>query len=142
MIIDNSLLLADAQSSTVDAASTSYIDTLAAGNAYVGAWFVCRVDTAPTVTYGAPTMTFQLQTADSTDFYSTNPATLAASSALVSTSLATGSIVYAVRIPAGAKRYLRGYLKTNQTGTTIAFAGGAYDMFITNDLDMLVDHNQ
>jgi hypothetical protein len=134
MILDKLAVFADAQSTTTSAASTDVVDTLAAGDAYEGAWFVVRVDTAFTAT-GAPTTVFQLQTATNEGF-TTGAATLAQSDAYLVASLTAGKF-WAVRIPRGAKRYLRGYKSiTNYNAASIVLASCVYDMFITKDIDL------
>lgn len=134
MILDSFLMMADAQESTVSVASTSYIDTIAAGDANVGDWFVVRVDTAFTIGAGAPTATFQLQTDDGTDF--DGGTTLAQSSAMLAAALTDDTIVWKVRIPDGVKRYIRGYMVVDSGEEAKRFSAGTYDMFIVKDADI------
>jgi len=129
MILDAYLLLADVQDSTVSAASDSYIDTIAAGDANVGDWFVCRVETACTAA-GAATATFALQTDSTSTFASAT--SLISSGAIGKASLTANTIVYKARIPSGVERYLRGYI-TIATGPLLT---GTYDMFIVKDADI------
>jgi hypothetical protein len=138
MIKDASLVMANAQATTVSAASTDYIDTLAAGQAYVGSIVEFRVNGAPTAAAGAPTMTFQVQTADDSAF-SSGAATLNASSALVAASLTAGTKVSFRLPPKGVKRYIRAYFLTNASGESIKFSGGSYDAYIVKDVDVSIN---
>ena len=131
MFLDDLLKLADAQESTVSVASTSYIDTLAAGDSYEGAWFYARVDTAFTDGAGSPTATFSVQTGDAI----TCDTTLVSSTALLSASLTAGAEVK-LRIPPGAKRYIRGYVTVADGTEAKRFSAGKWDMFIVKDVDM------
>lgn len=130
MFIDATTMMADAQESTVTAASSSYIDTLAAGDSYEGAWFVVRIDTACT-TGDSATVKFELET-DTASGFATNKKTLAGFGAIAAATLVKGYTL-AVRIPPGAYRYLRGY-------TTVAVGSlltGKWDMMIVKDKDLL-----
>ena len=134
MILDAYLLLADAQESTVSVASTSHIDTIAAGDANVGDWFVVRVGTAFVAGAGAPTAQFQLQTDDASDF--DGGTTLAASSAFLAAALTVNTIVYKIRIAPGTLRYLRGYMVVDSGLEAKRFSAGTFDMFIVKDADI------
>ena len=138
MILDALALFSDAQDSTVSVASSNVIDTLAAGDSYEGAWFVVSVDTAFTTASTTPTFTFQLQTSAIEGFTDSTAATLVASAAYLATQLTAGKF-WAVRIPPGAKRYLRGY-KSVSTNTGADYVTAAvYDMFITKDIDLEIN---
>lgn len=138
MFIDYLATFSDAQNSTVSAASTNVVDTVAAGDAYVGAWFVTRVDTAFTTATAVPTFTFQLQTAATEDFSGATPLTLVQSAAYLASQLTAGKY-WAARIPPGVKRYLRGY-KVVSTNTGANYVTAAvYDMFIVQDIALLKD---
>ena len=128
MYLDDLLKLADAQVSTVTAASTSYIDTLAAGDSYEGAWLYIRIDTAVTAS-GSATVDFALQTDDDSTFPSAT--TLISSGAIAKASLIIGKEIK-LRIPPGAQRYLRGYV-TVASGPLLL---GKWDMFIVKDVDI------
>ncbi|MFA5217139.1 Bbp16 family capsid cement protein [Sulfuricurvum sp.] len=128
MILDDLLKLADAQESTVSVASTSYIDTIAAGDSYEGAWLHVRVDTAITAS-GSATVNFALQTDDDSTFPSAT--TLVETGAVAKAVLVAGK-EYKIRIPPGAERYLRGYV-TIASGPLLT---GKWDMFIVKDVDM------
>lgn len=129
MIKDLLAVFSDAQTTTTSAASTDYIDTLVAGDAYVGNWFVGQIDTVPTITNGQPSLLFQLQTSAESSFTDVTSVTLIASVTYISSQLTAGKF-FAARIPLGVKRYLRGY-----TVKTANFAALAYDMYIVKDLD-------
>lgn len=137
MFLDDTLKLADAQSSTVSAASTSYIDCQAAGDAYVGCWLYFRVDTLFAST-GTVTFELELQTSDNTTFSGarTSTYTLVSSTALPYSNFVAGYELK-LRIPPGARRYLRGYQTTSpNTGANYSTAA-VYDMWIVKDVDML-----
>jgi hypothetical protein len=142
MLLDNSLLLEDEeQTATTSAASTDYIDTLAAGEAVEGAWIVFKVGaTAFTAQVGAPTVVFQLQTDSASTFGSdgsTTAITLCASSAALVAALTASTVMYKARIPAGVKRYIRAYKSvSNYSAGTIALAGGTWQAFIVKDVDI------
>lgn len=138
MILDNSLLLADGQGQTTAVASTNVIDTLATGNAYVGDFFVVRIDTAFTAGAGAPTATFQLQTSASGTF-TADGITLIQSGALLAAALTANSFALRARIPLGVKRYLRGYFSPSASSDSTRFSAGAWDMFITADTRFLIN---
>lgn len=137
MILDNSLLFADNQTTTTSVASTDYADTLAAGDANVGAWFVVRVHTAFNAGAGAPQIQFQLQTSPASNFTDAGTATLLQSSTFLVAALTANDIVYKARIPSGAKRYLRGYKNISNYNANTAFVSACgYDMFIVKDADI------
>ena len=130
MYIDRSLVLADAQAITTSGASTNYIDTLAAGNAYKAPWFIVLIKTAVTAS-GSATVTFDLR-------HDTDPAfgtetVLISSGAVAKATLVAGYFALKVQVPLGAKRYLRGYA-TIASGPLLT---GAWDMKIVEDVDVL-----
>jgi hypothetical protein len=113
MIIDNLLVLGDAQAVTTSAATTNIIDTLAAGNAIApGALFQFLIDTAVTSS-GAVSVTFDIQTA--TDSAFTTPVTLSSSGAIAKASLVAGYVPLNVVIPTGCLEFLRGYYTLTAT---------------------------
>lgn len=130
MILDSYLLLADAQKLTATGASTSYIDTVAAGDANVGAWFVVRIGTACTSATALTACTFALQTDDSATFPSAT--TLLTTTSIAKASLTKDTEIFAARIPPGVQRYLRGYV----TVTAGPLTAGSWDMFIVADKDI------
>lgn len=131
MIIDKQLQLDSGVAITVTAASTNIIDQGAAGNAYGNElYMVARVGTAFTAA-GAGTLDIQLQTA--TDLAFTTPIVLYDSGAIAKTALTANTEVVKVRIPPGAKRYIRGYY-TVGTGPMTA---GTLDLFFTPDVHLV-----
>ena len=127
MYIDNSLVLSSAQSSTVSAASTNYIDTLAAGDAYDNVWFVALITT---VISGGTSIAFDLRTDSSSAFGS--EVVLFSTGAIVVATLKAGYFAARVKCPLGKKRYLRGY------ATIVGpINSGAWSMFLTPDVDVL-----
>lgn len=140
MILDASLILSDNQTTTTNAASSDYIDTLAAGNDVTGCWFNVAVNTtAFTAGAGAPQVIFQLQTSDSSSF-PTASTTLCQSGTFLVAGLVANSLVYKVRIPPGAKRYIRGYKYiANYNASSQRLSACSYDMFITKDSDITRD---
>ena len=135
MIIDNFLVMSDAQEVLTTAASESYIDTLAAGNALVpGARLKVIVNTAFTTSDSA-TLTVALQT-DSDSGFATALATLLTTSALAVTSIdAIGDNILDIQIPVGMLRYLRMYY----TVGTGSFLTGKVDARIVLDTARTMD---
>jgi hypothetical protein len=133
MLIDASLLLADAQSSTVSAASTSHIDTTVGGGskyvlygeANVMPFFFVNITTAVT---GGTSVAFSLQT-DIVNTFDSALETLYSSGAIAVANLVKGYQL-AVRIPKGIKRYVRGYVTIDGPITT-----GAWTMGFALDID-------
>lgn len=135
MILDYIAKFSDGQTGTVSVAHTDYIDTEAAGQSYEGAFFVFRVDTAFSQTGTASRLTVQVQTSEDSSFLNSTTATMV-QSATFSTSDLTAGKYWAVRLPMNAKRYIRAYNSVSGTsGSTHIFTGGAWDSFITNDID-------
>lgn len=140
MIMDALAQFADAQENTLSVAHTNVIDTLAGGDSYEGSWFVFRVDTAFTAGAGAPTLTVQLQTSDQ-EAFTGGADTLVQSAAYLAAALTAGAL-YAVRIPPGAKRYLRGYNVVDSGASSKRFSAGKWDSFIVNDLPIDIDRRK
>lgn len=136
MILDNDLYLASALASTLSAASTDYIDTKAQGNDYKGCIFAVQVSTTFTAS-GQPTVQFLLQTSSTPTFTGPTTETMAISATMSVSALTAGQIWHVV-IPAGAKRYIRGFQLVVSTGT-VFFTGGAVNMFICKDIDVDID---
>ena len=134
MYIDASLVMADAQTITTGA-STSYIDTLAAGEANVAPWVDFLVDTAMSAA-GTTTVTFQLQSSNATTFIDPLDVTLLATSAIPSATLVAGYRILRQRLPLGARRYIRGYMVVNTTGGAIS--AGKVDMRLVKDEDITI----
>lgn len=127
MMLDKNLQLSSAQAVTATAVSTNIIDQLAAGQA-VGneAWLSIRVGTAATAA-GAATVNFQIQTA--TDSAFTTPIVLFDSGSIAKTALTLNTEVVKVRIPVGAKQYLR----VNYVVATGPLTAGTFDANIVAD---------
>jgi hypothetical protein len=134
MIIDGFLVLSDAQAVTSSAASTDYVDTLAAGDAIApGARVKVQVNTAFT-TGDSATLTVALECDDNASF--TSAKTLVTTSALAVTSIdAAGDSVLDVVIPAIAERYIRVYY----TVGTGSFSAGNIDARIVLDTAKTMD---
>jgi hypothetical protein len=134
MIIDNLLVMSDAQAVTVSAASSSHIDTLAAGDAISpGARLKVQINTAFTTGDNA-TLTIALQCDSDSAFGS--PKTLFATAALAVTSIdAIGDIPVDIVIPKGCERYVRMYY-TVGVGT---FSAGKIDARIVLDTNKTMD---
>ncbi len=141
MIVDNFLALGyTAVTTTTSAASTSYIDTTAAGDSNVGDWFVVKTGTtAFTAGAGAPEITFQLQTSSNATFSGARTATytLCESGVQLVGALTASKIVYKVRIPPTTLRYIRGYYNIgNYAANTVYVSACSYQMFIVKDADI------
>jgi len=135
MIIDKQLVLSDAQVITnASAASTSYIDSLAAGDAISpGARIKISSIAAFTIAGSTPTLTCALQCDDNDSFSS--PKTLIATSALLAAALTIGAVLIDATVPLGCERYIRAYY-TLAGGT---FALGNLDARIVLDTDKTQD---
>lgn len=133
MFIDKNLVLSDAQVITnASAATTDYVDTLAAGDAiYPGAVMEFLVDTTAT-TADSGTVTFSIQTDDNSSFSSAT--TLAATGAIAAATLTAGYKPLVVVVPQGCERYIRGYytLANNLTA-------GKFDCRIVSHSDKQLD---
>lgn len=127
MMIDALLVMSDAQAVTATAASTSFIDTLAAGEAYQHLWVEFLINT--TFTPNSATIQFALETDDNDSFSS--PTQLFITGAIADTALVAGYRVARVRIPIGAERYLRA--KYTVSGTAVA---GKIDCRLVKDVDI------
>lgn len=140
MIQDALARFASAQSGTLSTAHTDIIDTLAAGNDYRGCFFVFQVSTAFTQvgTASATKLNVQLQTSDVEAFTDSDDVTLATSNTWTSSQLAAGKY-WAVRVPTGAKRYIRAYNNVSGASAGSAFGAGAWNSFLTPDIDVRID---
>lgn len=131
MILDSFLKMSDALtvgSSTAAVVSTSYVDTLAAGDDYAGCWFVSHAVTAVLSGTAAATVEFKLETSDST---AATSFTTLVSSGVIDDALVVAGYMSKLRIPPGAKRYLRG-----STVTTEVTTSGTVSQFIVKDVDV------
>lgn len=134
MIIDNLLYLADAQAETTSNPTTSHVDTLAKGSAYVAPWVVFRIDTAVTSGGSLGLTAFEIQDSANGDFY--DGTTVAAVSNLAPASLTAGKF-FKFRLPPGCRRYIRGYVRQ----TVMPWTAGKFDCFIAEDVDLPVNLN-
>jgi hypothetical protein len=130
MIIDNELMFSDGQAETTVAehASTNVVDLGAAGDAHI-APFLCILVATAAASAGAATVQFKLETDSDSEFGTAE--TLYDSGALDYADLAAGTWVCRTRLPRGLKRYLR----VTYTIATAALTAGAFDAFITPEVD-------
>lgn len=135
MIIDAQLELSSAQAVTAAAASTNTIDLGAARDIGVGEelYVVGIVTTAMTDTGSDSTLAVKLQADDNTAFSS---ATDVQSLFTFSATSPAGTIKIARLQPASYERYLRGYY----TPAGGDLSGGAFDLFITKDIQKYRDY--
>lgn len=134
MIIDNFLVLSDAQAVTVTDASDDYVDSLAAGDAVApGARLHVLVNTL-FVTGDSATLTIALQT-DAASTFDTGPTTLVTTSAIAVASLTAGAVLLDVQIPPLCERYIRVYY----TVGTGSFSAGNIDARIVMDTGKTMD---
>jgi hypothetical protein len=131
-ILDRQLVLADAQAITTAAATptTDYLDTLSIGDHGKGQpmWVVARVNTTCT-SGGSATVAASLETDDNSSFSSAT--TLHSVSAVAVASLVAGYTFFAIRLPIGCERYIRGKF----TVATADLTAGKFDFYITHDID-------
>ena len=136
MMIDNLLVLSDAQAVTAAAASTNVIDlTSVLGSAAMtsAAKVQFLVDTTAAATGGASNVTFSLQdSADNSSF-----ADVVRSVAIAKATLVAGYVAFQCVIPAGLRRYVRAYY----TPDTNDLTSGKFDARILLDVDRTIDKN-
>lgn len=139
MMQDSLTTFATAQSGTTSVAHTDIIDTLAAGNDYCGCFFVFQVSTAFTQVGTTSRLNVQLQTSDVSTFTDSDDVTLATSNTYSASQLTAGKVWY-VRVPPGAKRYIRAYnVVSGGPNPSNAFSAGAWNSFIAPDVDVRID---
>lgn len=133
MIIDNLLVLASAQALTASGATTSSVDQLAAGAALPSGMVVKMqflINTTVAATGGASTATFSIQdSADNSSF-----ADIARSADIAKATLVAGYVIELL-VPAGARRYLQGYV----TMSTNNWTSGKIDCRLILDSDVTLD---
>lgn len=130
MIRDQFLNMSDTitvGSSTAAVVTTSYIDTLAAADDYVGCFLVSHAVTAVLSGTAGATVEFILQHCATT--VATAFTTLV--SATIDDADVVAGYINKLRIPPGAKRYLQGAVRTSQVTTS-----GTVSQFIVKDVDM------
>jgi hypothetical protein len=133
MILDYNLVLGSAQAVTTSGATTSYVDTLAAGDAIAHAAVVQFLINTAVTSSGAVNVTFDLQTA--TDSAFTSPVTLSSSGVVAKATLVAGyPLTYP--IPTGCLQFLRGYYTLSATTN-----GGKIDcrIILAGDFDKTLD---
>ena len=136
-MLDKFLELSDAQGSLTDtsAASESYVDTLAAGNAIApGARIRIAVQTAFVAASDAPTLAISLQSDSASDFGTVT--THITTSAALAAALTAGTVLLDIQLPVGIGRYIRAYYTIGGTG---AFSAGNLDAHIVLDTARTVD---
>ena len=127
MIIDKKLEFANKQKVTA-AAAGSYVADLVKGGDAVGEELTLHVICTATATgTGSPTLTVKLQTSEVEAFGT--PTDLVLSGAIPLADLKAGRTVFKVRVPSGAKRYMRVYF-----APSAALTGGAFSAFATSEL--------
>lgn len=130
MILDANTILSDAQAVTATAASTSYYDQAAAGDALGRPLYVeFLIDT--TFTPNSATIVFELECDDNTSFSSAK--TLLRTGAIADTVLVAGYRVLRARIPAGTERYIQA--RYTVSGTAVA---GKIDCRFVESIDFLI----
>lgn len=137
MIQDKQLMLSDGQTGiTSTAASTNIYDAGAQGDA-IGSklWIVVRVKTSLTSGASTGTVSAQLETADDASF-STNKTTLLATGAIIVTTAVAGYVFMKAVVPLGMREFIR----INYVVATDNLTGGAFDAFLTSDVDALLNY--
>lgn len=122
--------LSDAQAVTASACSTNVLDQLAEGQA-IGreCWLEIRVDTT-VESSGASTLVVSLETDSAVGFGTKS--TLVASAAIAKATLVGNTIAWRVRVPPGAKRYMRAYY----TVAVANFTAGKFDAHFVTDIEV------
>jgi hypothetical protein len=132
-MVDNSLLLSDAQNIQDTGASTSHVDSLAAGDAISpGARIKVSVNTAYARAAGASTLVVTLQCDSDSAFGSAK--TLLTSASFATSELTAGAVLLDAVIPNGVERYIRAYYTFGA-----AHDSGKLDAHITLDTAKGVD---
>ncbi len=128
MILDKQNEFSDAQALTATAASTNIIDTSVLGDAKNELYLVVQVSTKLASSGTSATLDIILQHDSAVGFGTV--ATLATLAQIAEATLVAGYRCWAIRLPAGAKRYLRMYY----TVGTENFTSGNIDAFLTPDV--------
>lgn len=137
MIQDKQLMLSDGQTGiTVTAASTNIYDAGNQGDA-IGhnLWIVVRVKTGLTSGASTGTVSAQLETADDAAF-SVNKTTLLATGAIIVTTAVAGYVFMKALIPLGMREFIR----INYVVATDNLTGGAFDAFLVDTPDALLNY--
>jgi hypothetical protein len=125
MLQDAQLIFSDAQSVTVSAPSTNFINQVIKGDAYGSElYLVCRVAEKFT---GATSMQISIETDDENNFI--NPKTLLSSSSILEADLSLNTFAFTTRMPKGLLKYYRLYY------TVVGIHGtGKLDAFLTTEV--------
>lgn len=138
-ILDANLELADGQSSTAqNVASTNIVDTLALASVLKDAWFLFRVDTTYTAQIGSPTVTIRIETSATESFGGSSTVTLIQSAAFVYTDMTAGK-QWAIPLPSGLKRYVRGVHHPSGAVSPTALSVAVWDMYIMQAANVRID---
>jgi|GEM_PF-695928 len=121
MILEKDLIFCEGKELSGGDAATDVIDLVKGGDAIGDEMYLVGVCSAAGA--GGTSAVFSLETSDASDF-STKKA-LYKSDEVPLAELTAGKKLFAVRVPRGCKRYLRGYIDV--TGT---FTAGKVDMFL------------
>lgn len=135
MLRDAFTTFASAQTGTQSVAHTDIIDTLALGNDYMGSFFIFQISTTFTQVGTLARLNVQLQTSDTSTFTDSDDVTLCTSNTWATASLVAGNY-WAVRMPPGAKRYIRAYNVVSGLTAANVFSAGAWNSFLTPDIDV------
>lgn len=132
MYVDDFLMVSDAQEFLIaSAASTDYVDTLAAGDAVSpGSRVRVSVQTAFT-TAGTPTLVVGLQS-DTDSAFGTDLVTHISTTAALAAALTLGTVLLDIQLPIGIQRYIRMYYTLGGSGV---FTAGKLDAMIALDTD-------
>ena len=138
-ILDANLELADGATSTAqNAASTNVVDTLALASVLKDAWFLFRVDTAYVAQIGSPTVTIRIETSATETFGGSSTITLAQSAAFTVAELTAGK-QWAIPLPSGLKRYVRGVHHPSGAVSPTALSTAVWDMYIMQEANIRID---
>ena len=134
MILDDDLMLSEAQAITADAYSTNVIDLGAAGMQGKPLWLVCRVHTTFDSAGEAATLQIVVRTAAAVDSTPdlTSAVDLVASKVITEAELVANTEIFKVRLPLGLLRYLQVYYDRG----TEDFTAGKMDCFIVPDVEV------
>ena len=130
MILDKLLQMSAEQAVTATAASTSYVDTVAAGQAMDNLTALLQVITTTDSAGDAAVLDFIIQTDTVANFAS--PTTIATLPQKAQAALTAGA-KFTLPLPKeGIQRYIRGYY----TVSTADFSAGAFSLDLVKDVDI------
>lgn len=125
MLLDQHLMMSDAQTLTATAASSEIIDQGGKGDAHNRLIALCKVNAA---FEGLTKLKVELQSAKTADFAN---AKSVISAEFAAADLTGDACLFKTVLPMGSQRFLRGYYTV--TGTATA---GSVSLFITDEADM------